>query len=432
MKGRYFVFLVSLLLVSFLYVGLNQTVATSQYPVHNLTTGLSYPTIQAAIDANETLGGQTIFVNEGVYLENVVVNKSVSLIGENRDNTIINGNQSVQDNFAFMVNRTNDVVVEGFTMQNFKVGVYLLESDYCRVSNNNMVNCTWYAVMMDGSRGNFVDSNFFGANNAGVYIRGEWDRNGYDNIVFSNVFDGNSMFAIGISYSTNDTVSSNLVTRNSIGINIFENANDNLIVSNTLQDNGAGLSFFPPDRIGLSGNETLYHNNFINNTKNVDNSPEDNKWDNGYPSGGNYWSDYNGADMFIGVYQNETSSDGIGDTPYINTHYRDNYPLILPYPTSQNMTMESWDLYYQFFKKTSDLEGTVSDLGAENQNLTSAYTTLFSNYGNLQETNGNLTATYKATLTQLDGAKNGMYSFIAATVVLAFVVSLLAFRRKRK
>jgi hypothetical protein len=52
-------------------------------------------------------------------------------------------------------------------------------------------------------------------------------------------------------------------------------------------------------------------------------------WDNGYPDGGNYWSDYTGTDVYSGAGQNMPGSDGIGDTPYvIDAHNRDNYPLM--------------------------------------------------------------------------------------------------------
>jgi len=55
-------------------------------------------------------------------------------------------------------------------------------------------------------------------------------------------------------------------------------------------------------------------------------------WDNGYPSGGNYWSDYNGTDLYCGPHQNETGSDGIGDKPYmIDGNNTDRYPLIYPH-----------------------------------------------------------------------------------------------------
>lgn len=45
--------------------------------------------------------------------------------------------------------------------------------------------------------------------------------------------------------------------------------------------------------------------------------PSINVWDNDYPSGGNYWSDYKGFDYFSGPYLNETGSDGIGDMPHV-------------------------------------------------------------------------------------------------------------------
>jgi len=57
-----------------------------------------------------------------------------------------------------------------------------------------------------------------------------------------------------------------------------------------------------------------------------------NTWDNGYPSGGNYWCDYAGGDLYSGPYQNESGSDGIGDTPYImDASNMDRYPLIYPF-----------------------------------------------------------------------------------------------------
>jgi len=54
-----------------------------------------------------------------------------------------------------------------------------------------------------------------------------------------------------------------------------------------------------------------------------------NVWDNGYPSGGNYWSNFNSTDLFRGPYQNETGIDGISDTPYvIDVYNQDRYPLM--------------------------------------------------------------------------------------------------------
>jgi hypothetical protein len=85
--------------------------------------------------------------------------------------------------------------------------------------------------------------------------------------------------------------------------------------------------------IFCSSSNTLYHNNFVNNTNQVvvENSGV-NAWDNGYPSGGNYWSDYNGTDFYRGSSQNESGLDGIGDFPYvIDQNNTDMYPLMTPW-----------------------------------------------------------------------------------------------------
>jgi hypothetical protein len=72
----------------------------------------------------------------------------------------------------------------------------------------------------------------------------------------------------------------------------------------------------------------ICHNNFIDNYQQAY-SDSMNIWDDGYPSGGNYWSDYAGVDLCTGPWQNLTGSDGIGDTPYaIDSSNLDNYPLI--------------------------------------------------------------------------------------------------------
>jgi hypothetical protein len=70
------------------------------------------------------------------------------------------------------------------------------------------------------------------------------------------------------------------------------------------------------------GNKIL-HNSFIDNVHQAVDNATGNFWDDGYPSGGNYWSDYNGTD---------SNHDGIGDTPYvIDANNTDNYPLMVQY-----------------------------------------------------------------------------------------------------
>jgi len=91
----------------------------------------------------------------------------------------------------------------------------------------------------------------------------------------------------------------------------------------------------------------IYYNNFLNNTRQVYDfswdpppvPPSRNTWDEGYPSGGNYWSDYSGVDKKSGTNQDRHGSDGIGDTPYvIDENNQDSYPLIRPFPSPLDLT----------------------------------------------------------------------------------------------
>jgi len=123
-------------------------------------------------------------------------------------------------------------------------------------------------------------------------------------------------------------LSGNYVTDNGYGI-WLSSSPDNVFSNNSFTFNREVAIEFTSS----SGND-IFHNNFINNTLTqiyveglLNNSA--NIWDDGYPSGGNYWSDYQGADSFSGPNQNETGSDGIGDTPYvIDANNTDYYPLM--------------------------------------------------------------------------------------------------------
>jgi parallel beta-helix repeat protein len=89
-----------------------------------------------------------------------------------------------------------------------------------------------------------------------------------------------------------------------------------------------------------SSNDLIFHNNFENNLIQALDSGGTNSWDNGYPSGGNYWSDYIGADNYRGENQKILGGDGIGDTSYkiAGNANQDRYPLMKPWTPAGSIT----------------------------------------------------------------------------------------------
>ena len=132
---------------------------------------------------------------------------------------------------------------------------------------------------------------------------------------------------------TNITLSGNQGLLLHGGLTFFR-SNNNMIVGNRISNNTVGICLYQ------SNSNTFYHNSFIDiNNQIISNfhspfsppsgSYSQNIWDNGYPSGGNYWSTYIGVDRFSGSSQNETGSDGISDDEYvIDANNTDRYPLM--------------------------------------------------------------------------------------------------------
>ena len=290
MKGLFITFLLILGTLSFSLV-IPKTLGEGNNTLYVATDGTAdYTSIQDAID--NASDGDTIFVFSGIYYENVVVNKSINLTGENRDTTIIDGS-----GIGDVVNITADGInISGFTIRNsssgWGAGIKISSS------NNTIYNC----AISNNDRGTHV----YNSNN-----------NTISNCIISN----NNRFGIRINYSSGNIIRGNIVKNNEIGIGL--DCNDSIVADNIISNNtGIGIL-----QGYASGNNTVYHNNFVNNTLQARDA-YDNTWDNGYPSGGNYWSDFD--EPSEGAWDND--SDGIVDAPYniSGGSSQDRYPLINP------------------------------------------------------------------------------------------------------
>ena len=274
-----------------------------QYPVYNTNTHEGYTKIQDAIDAPQTSDGHVIIAREGIYNERLTVAKSLTLIGI-IGKTFVNG-----DGIGTVVNVTaSNVVVRGFTVR---------ESG---PTDPSML--LFYTNNTDILENDIDDSRY-----------GIWLNHSYDCEIGGNRIS-DSTEGIHLASSSRITISRNILSANSYGIVLIE-SNDNIIRRNNITHNSVGVESL------LSNNYTVYHNSFINNTEQVHLYGSTGVWDNGYPSGGNYWSNYTGLDVCSGPYQNETGSDGIGDTRYDigTTGYQDRYPLMNPRILQHDLTI---------------------------------------------------------------------------------------------
>jgi len=274
-------------------------------PVYNLNTYLGYTKIQEAIDATETSEGHTIFVRAGIgtYSENVTINKSLTLIG-------IIGNTSINGTGTVVTITANDVTLRGFTIQgsgSTDKGILLSYANNTVISENTITK-KGYGIWLDQSYNCNIGGNTLTNNTQGIRLE----------------------------FSDSALISRNTLTNNSFGI-VLSYSSYNNIRRNNITDNTWGIS------LSSASDNMMYHNNFINNTNQVYSEGSVNQWDDDYPSGGNYWSDYLGVDNFNGTHQNETGSDGIGDTPYDipDTGQQDKYPLVTPRAPQHDVALVS-------------------------------------------------------------------------------------------
>lgn len=312
-----------------------------------------YLTIASAI-GNAT-DGDTVFVRNGTYEgpvnQTIVVDRSISIVGENAKTTIIKLYPAYSVRWI--------LTAEFFTYSD----ALTLSADDCRLLNLTVIAAGYISAI--GNQIQIVGNNITTGPSIGMAVNGSYckitdnkmvgfirlngsfshvARNSLDNIYVygsSNVIKDNTCQGLGLSNSTYNVFSRNKVWSDSLGYSgidlmwstdnvFFRNeisgfssgfrfwfSSENLIIANTIADSFRSIS------LGGSYNNKIYLNNFVENKlwspyvwdDYVDRNyrdaypnmaPATNLWDNG--SLGNYWENYNGTDA---------NGDGIGDSPYI-------------------------------------------------------------------------------------------------------------------
>jgi len=309
MAGRNVVFglMLTLLLVSMLRVVLNVEVV--------MATGTIY------IRADGSIDPPTAPIQRDGDVYNLTGNIT---FGSSQNGIVIERNNMTLDGAGY--------TVQGImTQPYFTTGYGVILASTMNVTIKNMkVSAYGSGILLDGSSNNTIVANYISPDVNAIHllwgsdyntiaendILGGWEfavcaaYSNYNRIIRNNIT--NSANGVYLYLSSNSSIFGNSIYVNTAGV-LLEDSTNTSIIENHVTNNEFGILFFD------SSNNTIYHNNFVNNTNQADAYNSVNVWDDGYPFGGNYWSDYTDVDLYCGPYQNETGSDGHMGSPI---HYQ--------------------------------------------------------------------------------------------------------------
>lgn len=304
-----------------------------------------YPKIQWAIDAANA--GDTIQVASGTYFEKVRITKSLSLIGEGPENTVITPDGTDGTAIITVVRvQADNVEIRGFAVKGGTYGIFLWYCSGTLLSNNVMSGNKWNFGVWGDSLSHFVhdidpsnnvegkpmcfwvnqhgkqvptDAGYVAiVNSTNIVVKDVDLTNNEQGVLLVNtqrsLVENVTMFGndegIVLRTSNSNTVKmNNLISINWHAIYSLSSHN-NTFTGNTIRNGTYGILTQHSDR------NTFYHNNFIDNDEQLYQLNSSSTWDNGRE--GNYWSDYQGEDL---------DGDGVGDTftPHLGV---DHYPLV--------------------------------------------------------------------------------------------------------
>lgn len=333
-------------------ISVSERVEVSLNEVWNNTDGILLTgSIEPTIDSNDIHNNEDGILlsstNYATIVDNTIsFNNRTGLYFFSSFNPIITGNLVEGNGFfgIYLYSMTDAMLESNDIYSNNFCGVLIKFSRFTTVRTSNVSLNNDYGVCIESCDNTTVASNMVFMNaDDGIILTDSFYSSVDMNNVISNGGNGifiNSSHMMRLSLNQiSDNGWSGMLSQFSSLADIFENrisGNDygaTLVssYSNMFHNNDIRLSTYVGISLTSSLSNRLYHNNIIANTQQAYDNTASSKWDDGYPSGGNYWSDYTGPDQMNGPNQDIPGFDFIGDTPYvIDSDSEDRYPFTFP------------------------------------------------------------------------------------------------------
>jgi nitrous oxidase accessory protein len=198
-------------------------------------------TIKAAIDNNSVKSGDTIYVGSGTYYEGFNVNKSLTIVGENRDNTIID----LKGEFSPIYIEANDVTIKDFTIKNG--------------------HPKWFDIFIDGTSGNTITGNIINGIHTGIIL---FECKSGNNIITDNTITG-FITGMNLDNSNNNLIKENIIKNSGSGVHLT-NSNNNSITGNVITNCNGGIGLYNSSQNSIISNSIINDKITFNKIKNFD------------------------------------------------------------------------------------------------------------------------------------------------------------------
>jgi parallel beta-helix repeat protein len=198
----------------------------------------NYSKIQDAVD--NAFSGDTVFVYNGTYYEDVVImNKSINVIGENKNTTIVDASTGA----CFEIFESDSCYIGEFMLTNGDLGIHIYGGSNISCSNhiikNNLIQNNLWGIFIQSDEFGFtsnivISENILINNDKGIYIFGPHNSSHNNSIMRNTITNHNISVEIHNSNGYN-TISNNIITNTSYeGIYIDNGGNWNIIQGNII------------------------------------------------------------------------------------------------------------------------------------------------------------------------------------------------------